>query len=117
MYNWVKEMGIITEGVVRFPPDSPTIDRSPQGREARSSYRNNKIGLNQPSQGDMSVANGVPFGNPFEQEEEIEEKLISKKEILSKIESLFDELNPRNPQDLVAVATLAELKEYVKNIS
>ncbi len=116
MHNWVKEMGVITENVVRFPTDSPTIDRSAQGREARSSYRNNKIGMVSPNQGEMSIANEVPFGNPFEQEEEIDEKLISKKEILNKINSFFEDLNPQNPQDLVAVATLAEFKEYVKNI-
>ena len=116
MHNWVKELAILNEGVIRFPSDSPTIDRTPQSREGKSSYRNNKLGLTQPSQHDLSVANDIPFGNPFEQEEEIEEKLVSKKEILSKIESLIKELNPQNPQDLVAVATLSELKEHVKEI-
>jgi hypothetical protein len=114
MHNWLQDIALLMEGTIRFPSDSPTVRRGSQAREDRQSYKNNKIGVTQPNEHEMSKANGVAFGNPFEQEEEVVESLVSKKGILSKIESLLNDLNSKNQLDLSAIASLAELKQFVK---
>ena len=114
--HWKKELSIIYEkgvlneeyGGLRY--EHPKITRgtvAPQTAGDGLSYKNNKLGVRSNNLGDESQAGNVPFGNPYEQNEEIS------------IESIIDEemskLDNSSPTDRVAIMVLGKIKEKVKN--
>jgi hypothetical protein len=77
-------------------------------------YKNTKLGMEVPNLAADSLAGNVQFGNPYEQEEGLDDVPISRNKILSEIEKLMGDLNESSPTDRVALMVLGQLKQKIK---
>lgn len=109
--NWVKDLGLIYEshrGVLVDSPRKARHQNSPS-EHPKLSIRDTKIGTQVPDRAAASLSGQVPFGNPFnsEQEEGFSGTSGFIKEELSK-------LNPSNPTDRVAILSLNNVLKRLK---
>lgn len=88
--------------------------QDPQLAKPGLSYRNNKLGTSEPTMAGSSVAGNVQFGNPYEQEEG--EALISKQEVMNKINNILEFLDEDSPADRVALMEISKLREEIKKL-
>lgn len=114
--HWNKELSMIYEKSILCEEysglryDHPKITRgtvAPQSAGDGLSYKNNKIGVQSNNLGDESQAGNVPFGNPYEQNEEVS--------VTSIIDEEMAKLDNSSPTDRVAIMVLGKIKEKIKN--
>lgn len=114
---WVQELGLVYEewrGIsVDQTPHTKGI-QTPQLANPNLSFRNVKLGTPEPNMAASSVAGNVQFGNPFEQEENIQDKPVSLATICNEIDTLYNSLDSSSPTDRVALMVLGRLKSKIK---
>lgn len=96
--------------------DHPRITKgvsAPQLASPGHTYKNNKLGMTIPNNAAESLAGNVPFGNPYEQEEGVEDAPVSRNWLSGEIDKLMETLDESSPTDRVAMMVLAQLKQKI----
>lgn len=90
--------------------------KEPELAKPGLSYRNNKIGMNEPTMAASSTAGNVQFGNPYEQEEGMGGPMAKKADIAQEIEKSLRSLDDASPSDRVAIMEISKLKERLMKL-
>jgi hypothetical protein len=117
---WMDELSkiygnqLITEETRGLRVDFPKIAggmKSPHDPGQGLGYRGMKVAeISQNAVAD-SLAGNVPFGNPHEQEEGLDDAPVSRNRVFSEIDKLMGDLNESSPTDRVALMVLGQLKQ------
>ena len=120
---WINELGkiygdqIITEETRGIRVDSPKITggmKSPHDSGQGLGYRGMKVAEISQNAAADSLAGNVPFGNPHEQEEGLDDAPVSRNQVFSEIDKLMKDLSDSSPTDRVALMVLGQLKQKLK---
>lgn len=115
---WLQDLGLIYEDYRGLSVDqAPTTKgvQAPQLAKPNLSFRNVKIGTQEPTMAASSLAGNVLFGNPTEQEEVIQDGPVSKMSLINLIHNLSAGLDSASATDRVALMVLGKLKNEIKN--
>lgn len=113
---WLKEIGLIYEDYQGLSVDQTPHTKGLQAPELAKpnlSFRNVKIGTQEPNMAAASQAGNVLFGNPTEQEEVVMDGPISRKKLCDLINLLSNTLDSSSPTDRIAIMTLSKLKAEI----
>lgn len=113
---WLHELGLIYEDYQGLSVDQTPHTKGvqpPQLAKPNLSFRNVKIGTQEPSMAASSQAGNVMFGNPTEQEEVITDGPISKTKLCNLINYYSNSLDSASPTDRVAIMVLSQLKQEI----
>ncbi len=117
---WVQELGLLYEEWRGLSVDQTPHTKgvqAPQLANPNLSFRNVKIGTQEPTMAASSLAGNVQFGNPFEQEETVQDKPVSLATVCNEIDALCSSsLDSANPTDRVALMSLGRLKTKLKTL-
>lgn len=115
---WLQELGLVYEDYRGISVDqSPHTKgvQAPQLPKPNLSIRNVKLGTPEPNMASSSLAGNVMFGNPFEQEEDITDKPISKNKLCALIDQMSNELDANSHMDRAAILVLNKLKNKISS--
>jgi hypothetical protein len=113
---WLHDIGMIYEDYRGLSTDQAPQTRgvqAPQLAKPNLSFRNVKIGTQEPTMAASSLAGNVMFGNPTEQEEVINDGPISKSKLCNMINGIWATLDSSSPTDRVALMVLGKLKQEI----
>lgn len=120
---WMKELSsvyndhLILEQTRGIRVDSPKIAggmKSPHDVGQGLGYRGMKVAEISQNAAADSLAGNVPFGNPHEQEEGVDDAPVSRNRVFSEIDKLMGDLNESSPTDRVALMVLGQLKQKLR---
>lgn len=113
---WLNDMGIIYEEWRGLQQDFARSSRNQTAAQEnpKLSIRNNKLGMAVPDKSAASLAGHVPFGNPFNSEQEEGEATKSKIERIQEyVTTTLQKLDPRKTTDMQSVILLKTIQKIL----